>query len=118
MMSESIAIVSGVLMLLCFPINFYVIHTRLEEAEDYLKFSTFIVTFKHRFGVGLFGGKLKRLFAIALVILMPRLFQWRYLVLVEDVKRIPVSLRLWIVVPYLLTLSSIAGMTLSWFLRR
>jgi hypothetical protein len=32
------------------------------------------------------------------------------------VKRIPRSLKLWIVVPYLLTLSSMAGMALSWFL--
>jgi len=116
MTSEFIGIVSGVVMLLSFPLNFYVIYTRLEEAEDYLKFSTFVVTFKYRFGVGPLGGKLKRLFAIALVILMPRIFQWRYLVLVEDVKRIPKSLKLWIVVPYLLTLSSMAGMALSWFL--
>jgi hypothetical protein len=116
MMAESIGIGSGVLMLLCFPINFYVIYTRLEQAEDYLKFSTFIVMFKYRFGVGRFGGRLNRLFAIALVILMPQVFQWRYLVLVEDVKRIPMSLKLWIVVPYLLTLSSIAGMALSWLM--
>ncbi|QHF42790.1 hypothetical protein PspS35_02905 [Pseudomonas sp. S35] len=116
MMSESIGIWSGVLMLLSFPLNFYVIYTKLEEAEDYLKFSSFIVTFKYRFGVGPFGGKLKRFFVIALVILIPSFFQWRHLVLVEDVKRIPRRLKLWIVVPYLLTMSSFVGMALSWLL--
>ena len=89
MMPESIGIGSGILMLLSVPLNCYVIYTKLEKAEDYLKFSSFIVTFKYRFGVGALGGKFRRLFAIALVILMPSLFQWRHLVLVEDVKRIP-----------------------------
>ena len=116
MMPESIGIGSGILMLLSVPLNCYVIYTKLEKAEDYLKFSSFIVTFKYRFGVGALGGKFRRLFAIALVILMPSLFQWRHLVLVEDVKRIPTRLKLWIVVPYLLTMASFAGMALSWFL--
>lgn len=116
MMSEPIGVWSGVLMLLSFPLNLYVICTKLEEAEDYLKFSSFIVVFKHRFGTDPSGGKLKRFFAITLVLLMPRLFQWRCLVIVEDVKRIPMPLKLWIVVPYLLTMSSFVGMGLSWFL--
>lgn len=117
-MLDLIVIASAITMLLSFPLNFYVMYTKLEEAERYLQFSTFIVLFKHMSQIGLFEGRMRRLFAIALVILIPKVFQWRRLALVEDVKRIPVSLRLWIVVPYLLTLSSIAGMTLSWFLRR
>jgi len=117
-MLDLIVIASAITMLLSFPLNFYVMYTKLEEAERYLQFSTFIVLFKHMSQIGLFEGRMRRLFAIALVILIPKVFQWRRLALVEDVKRIPVSLRLWIVVPYLLTLSSIAGMTLSWFLTR
>ncbi|CAD0261434.1 hypothetical protein ACLIMJ_04030 [Pseudomonas veronii] len=113
---ESMGIVSGVIMMLSFPISFYSMYTKLEEAESYLRFSTFIVMFKHMFKAGLFEGRMKRLFAVALVILMPAAFQWRRLVLVEDVKAIPIRLKLWMVMPFLLTLFSITGMALSWLL--
>lgn len=115
-MLDVIVIATAITMLLSFPINFYAMYVKLEEAERYLQCSALIVMFKHMSQTGLFEGRMRRLFAIALVILLPKVFQWRRLVLVEDVKRIPISLKLWIVVPYLLTLLSIAGMALSWFL--
>lgn len=113
---ESMGMISAIIMMLSFPICIYAIYTKLEKTEEHLKFSSFIVTFKYRFGFGLFGGRLKRLFVIAIVILMPKVFQWRHLVLVEDVRRIPKSLKLWMVIPFLLTISSIVGMAVSWFL--
>ncbi|OXS22351.1 hypothetical protein [Pseudomonas rhodesiae] len=113
---EFIGMMSAIMMMLCYPICIYAIYAKLEEAEEYLKFSTFIVTVKYRFKFGLFGGKLKRLFVIAIVILMPHVFQWRRLVLAEDVKCMPGRLKLWIVIPFLLIVSSFAGMALSWLL--
>jgi len=113
---EPLGMISAIIMMLSYPICIYAIYTKLEEAEDYLKLSTFIVTVKYRFRFGLFGGKLKRLFVIAIVILIPKVFQWRHLVLTEDVRRMPKRLKLWMVLPFLLTMSSFAGMALSWFL--
>lgn len=117
-MTDFIVMGSALCLLLCFPISGYVAYTKLEEAERYLQFSTFVVTFKYRFRGGLFGGRLNRLFVIAIVILIPAVFQWRRLVLIEDVKHMPKTLRLWIVFPFLFTLFTILGMTVSWLLTR
>ena len=59
---ESMGMISAIIMMLSFPICIYAIYTKLEKTEEHLKFSSFIVTFKYRFGFGLFGGRLKRSF--------------------------------------------------------
>lgn len=110
---ESIGIYAALIMLLSLPLNFYVMFTKLEAAESYLRYSIYIAMNKHIFRNDTFKGKHQRLFAAATIILMPSVFEWRRLVLAEDVKAIPKKLKLWIVLPSLLTLISAAIMTLS-----
>jgi len=53
---------------------------------------------------------------MATIILIPKVLQWRRLVLVEDVEKIPRHLKYWMVIPTLVTCLSIAGMAISWLL--
>lgn len=110
---ESVGMLSATMMLLSIPVNLCVAFAYLDAVEGYLKYSTFIVIHKYRFSSGIFGGRQQRLFAAAVVILMPKVFERRYLVLAEDVQVIPKSLKLWIVLPALLTFVSIIVMIVS-----
>jgi len=110
---QSIGIYAALIMILSLPLNFYVMFTKLEATERYLQCSVYIVMNKQIFRNETLKGKHQRLFAAAAVILMPRVFEWRHLVLAEDVKAIPKKLKLWIVLPSLLTLISAVIMTLS-----
>ncbi|WP_314387747.1 hypothetical protein [Pseudomonas brenneri] len=110
---EFVSIWSAIFVVFSLPINFFVAWVKVEEVEGYLKYSSFVVMFKYMFQGGLFDGKVKRLFAVALVILIPRVFQWRGLVLVDDVENIPRSLRLWMVIPFLFTMFSLVAMIVS-----
>lgn len=104
---------SATMMLLSIPVNLCIALAYLEAVEGYLKYSTFIVMHKYRFSNGIFGGRQQRLFAAAIVILMPKLFERKYLVLAEDVQAIPKNLKLWIVLPTLLTFVSVTVMIVS-----
>ena len=105
---------SFALLLLNFPIVFSAMYKKLDEAERYMQYSTFIVGCRYTFRHAHFEGRPQRVFAMATVILIPKVIQWRGMVLVEDVEKIPLHLKCWMVVPTLVTYLSLAGMFISW----
>ncbi|NWC46154.1 hypothetical protein HX788_02170 [Pseudomonas edaphica] len=105
---------SLLLMFLSFPLTFCAMYTRLDAAESYLQYSSFIVGCRHTFRNTHFEGRPQRVFSMGLVILIPKVVQWRGMVLVEDVEKIPLHLKCWMVVPTLVTYLSFAGMFISW----
>ncbi|MBD8089631.1 hypothetical protein IFT48_06505 [Pseudomonas fluorescens] len=105
---------SFALLLLTFPIVFSAMYKKLDEAERYMQYSTFIVGCRHTLRHAHFEGRPQRVFAMATVILIPKVIQWRGMVLVEDVEKIPLHLKCWMVVPTLVTFLSLAGMFISW----
>jgi len=52
---------------------------------------------------------------MATVILMPKVIEWRGMVLVEDVEKIPRHLKYWMVIPTLVTCLAAFGLIISWF---
>ena len=110
---EYIGMCAGAIMLLSFPLIAYVMFKKLEAAERYMQFSAYIVGNRHTFRNTPFDGRPQRVLAMATVILIPRIFQWRRLALVEDVEKIPRTLKYWMVIPSLLLLTSVTTMMIS-----
>ncbi|WLH87080.1 hypothetical protein [Pseudomonas sp. FP2338] len=107
---------SLILMMLSIPLTFYVMFKRLDAAEHYVQHSDYVVGCRHIFRNAHFEGRHVRVVAMALIILIPKVFQWRHLVQVEDVEKIPQRLKFWMVMPPLVAVGSIIGMAISWFL--
>jgi hypothetical protein len=113
---EYFAVGSCVLLLLSFPIVFSAMYKKLDAAERYMQYSTFIVGCRHTFRHTHFEGRPQRVFAMATVIVIPRIIQRRGMVLVEDVEQIPRHLKYWMVIPTLVTCLSLIGITITGFL--
>ncbi|QDG57354.1 hypothetical protein [Pseudomonas sp. NIBRBAC000502773] len=113
---EIIGICSLALMLLSFPIVFSVMFKKLDAAERYMQYSSFIVGCRHTFRNAPFEGRPQRVYAMGMVILIPKVIQWRGMVLAEDVEKIPRNLKYWMVIPTVTAYLSAVGMTISWFL--
>lgn len=105
---------SVVLMLLCFVLIFCAMYKKLDAAEHYVRYSSYLVAHKHIFRHAHFEGRPQRVFAMATIILIPKVLQWRGLVLIEDVKKIPKPLKYWMIIPTLITCISFIGMFISW----
>ena len=114
MVIEYIGMCAGVILLLSLPLNFYVMFDKLDAAEHYLQYSTYIVWVRHALRSFPLEGRHVRLYIMASVILLPTLFQRRTLVLKEDVKKIPRHLKYWMVIPSLITHLSALTMFVSW----
>ena len=114
----SIGMLSATIMLLSLPLNFYVMFDKLDAAEHYLQYSTYIVWVRHALRSFPLEGRHVRLYIMASVILLPTLFQRRTLVLKEDVKKIPRRLKYWMVIPSLITQLSALTMFISWLLMK
>lgn len=112
---EYFVLSSGGLLLLSFPIVFFAMFKKLDAAERYMQYSSFIVGCRHTFRHTPFEGRPQRVYAMATLILVPRVIQWRGMVLVEDVEKIPRHLKYWMVVPTFVTCISLLGLTISWF---
>ncbi|KAE9652211.1 hypothetical protein EJD88_17290 [Pseudomonas sp. PB105] len=113
MNQEYFAVGSFALLLLSFPIIFSAMYKKLDAAERYMKYSTFIVGCRHTFRHAHFEGRPQRVFAMATVILIPKIFQWRGMVLVEDVEKIPPRLKYWMVIPTLVTCLALIGIAIT-----
>ncbi|MDL2186406.1 hypothetical protein P5706_19645 [Pseudomonas sp. ChxA] len=77
--------------------------------------SDYVVGHRHIFRNAHFGGRHVRVVVMALIILIPKVFQWRHWVRVEDVEKNPQRLEFWMVMPPLVADVSITGMAISWF---
>ncbi len=115
MVFEYIGMCACALMLLSIPLTFYVMFKKLDAAEFYVQQSDYVIGHRHIFRNAPFEGRHVRVVAMAIVILMPKVLQWRRLVRVEDVEKIPRHLKCWMVIPPLVAVISIIGMTTSWF---
>ncbi|WP_053130985.1 hypothetical protein [Pseudomonas sp. MIACH] len=113
MILEYIGMCAGGIMLLSIPVTFYVMFEKLDTAERYLQCSSFIVGFRHTCRFLPFEGRQSRLFAMATVILIPTVIERRGMVLVEDVEKIPKTLKYWMVIPSLIALTSFTTMVIS-----
>ncbi|MBA2922071.1 hypothetical protein G9Q84_04050 [Pseudomonas sp. P7] len=113
MILEYIGMCAGGIMLLSIPLTFYVMFEKLDAAERYLQYSSFIAGFRHTCRFLPFEGRQSRLFAMATVILIPTVIEWRGMVLVEDVEKIPKNLKYWMVIPSLIALTSFTTMVIS-----
>lgn len=78
---------SCALLLLSFPIMFSAMFKKLDAAERYMQYSSYIVGCRHTFRNAPFEGRPQRVYAMATVILIPKVIQWRGMVLVEDVEK-------------------------------
>ncbi|MCU1783856.1 hypothetical protein NTD80_13945 [Pseudomonas sp. 13B_2.1_Bac1] len=107
------AVGSFVLLLLSFPLLFSAMYKKLDAAERYMPYSTFIVGCRHTFRHFHFEGRPQRVFAMATVILIPKVIQWRGMVLVEDVQKIPLHLKYWMVIPTLATFLGLIGICIT-----
>lgn len=114
MVFEYIGMCAGAVMILSFLPIFCAMFKKLDAAESYVKYSAYIVVHRDIFRNAPFVGRPQRLVAMAIVILIPEIFQWRNLVLVEDVKKIPRHLKYWMVIPTLITFLSFSVMCISW----
>ena len=110
----SIGMLSGAIMLLSLPLNFYVMFDKLDAAEHHLQYSAYIVGVRQTLRSLPFEGRHVRLYVMAMVILMPSLFQWRHLAFTKDVEKIPRRLKYWMVTPSLITHLSALTMFISW----
>ncbi|MCU1778349.1 hypothetical protein [Pseudomonas sp. 14P_5.3_Bac1] len=106
---------SCALLLISFPIMFSAMFKKLDAAERYLQYSSYIVGCRHTFRNAPFQGRPQRVYAMATVILIPKVIQWRGMVLVEDVEKIPRHLKYWMVIPTFVTCLSLFGLIISWF---
>ena len=110
---EYFAVGSFALLLLSFPILFSAMYQKLDAAEHCMQYSTYIVGCRHTFRHFLFEGRPLRVFAMATVILIPKIIQWRGMVLVEDVEKIPRNLKYWMVIPTLVTFLAVIGICIT-----
>ena len=85
MYKEYFAVGSCILLILSFPTLYSAMYKKLDAAERYMQYSTYIVGCRHTFRHFHFEGRPQRVFAMATVILIPKIVQWRGMVLVEDV---------------------------------
>ena len=106
---------SLILMMLSIPLTFYVMFKKLDAAEHYVQRSDYVVGYRHIFRNAHFEGRHVRVVAMAIIILIPKVFQWRHLVQVGDVEKIPRRLKFWMVMPPLVAVVSIIGTAISWF---
>ncbi|WP_448651884.1 hypothetical protein ACSHWC_29595 [Pseudomonas fluorescens] len=106
---------SLILTLLSIPLTFYVMFKKLDAAERYVQHREYVVGYRHIFRNAHFEGRHVRVVAMAIIILIPKVFQWRHLIKVEDVEKIPPRLKFWMVMPPLVAVVSILGMAISWF---
>ena len=112
---ELMMLCSCVLMLLSIPLTFYVMFKKLDAAERYVQHSDYVNGHRHIFRNAPFEGRQVRVVAMAVIILIPKVLQWRNLVRVEAVEKIPRHLKFWMVMPPLVAIISITGMAISWF---
>lgn len=115
MVFEYIGMCAGVAMILSFPLFFCAMFKKLDAAEHYVEGSAYITVHRDIICHAPFDGRPQRLVAMAISILIPKVLQWRHLVQVEDVEKIPLRLKFWMVMPPLVTVVSILGMAISWF---
>lgn len=113
---EYFAVGSFALLLLNFPIVFSAMYKKLDAAERYMQYSSFIVGYRHTFRHAPFEGRPQRVFAMATVILIPKVIQWRGMVLLEDVEKIPRNLKYWMVIPTLFTYLCATCLAITGFL--
>lgn len=113
MVWEYIGMCAGVLVLLSHPLLFLAMYKKLDAAEGYMQCSSFIVGCRHTFRNAHFEGRPQRVLAMATVILIPTVIEWRGMVLVEDVEKIPRPLKYWMVIPSLIALTSFITMVIS-----
>ena len=111
---EYIGICAGVIMLLSIPLTFCVMFKKLDAAERYVEQSDYVIMHRRILRNAPFEGRQVRVFAMATIILMPKVLQWRRLVRVEDVDKIPWHLKCWMVIPTLIAFTSVAVMCISW----
>ncbi len=116
MVFEYIGMCAGLVMILSFPLFFCAMFKKLDAAERYVKYSAYIAVQRDTFRRAPFDGRPQRLVAMAIIILMPKVFQWRRLVRVEDVEKIPRHLKYWMVIPTLIAFTSATVMCISWLL--
>lgn len=116
MVFEYIGMCSSVIMLLSIPLTFFVMFKKLDAAERYVEHSDYVILHRRIFRNAPFEGRQVRLFAMAIIILIPKVLQWRRLVRVEDVEKIPRHLKYWMVIPTLMGFTSITVMCISWLL--
>lgn len=116
MVFEYIGMCAGLVMILSFPLFFYAMFKRLDAAESYVEYSSYVVVHRDIFRHAPFDGRPQRLVAMAIIILIPKVLQWRRLVRVEDVEKIPRHLKCWMVIPTLIAFTSAAVMCISWLL--
>ena len=114
MNAEYFLLSSCVLLLLSFPVVFSAMFKKLDEAEHYMHYSSFIVGCRNTFRNAPFEGRPQRVCAMAIVLLFPKIIQWRGMVAVEDVEKIPRRLKCWMVLPALVTALSCTGLFISW----
>ena len=115
MVFEYIGMCAGAAMILSFPLFFCAMFKKLDAAERYVEGSAYITVHRDIICHAPFDGRPQRLVAMAIIILIPKVLQWRHLVQVEDVEKIPPRLKFWMVMPPLVTVVSIIGMAISWF---
>jgi hypothetical protein len=115
MVFEYIGMCAGIAMILSFPLFFCAMFKKLDAAERYVEGSAYIAVHRDIIRHAPFDGRPQRLAAMGIIILMPKVLQWRRLVRVEDVEKIPPRLKFWMVMPPLVTVVSILGMAISWF---
>ncbi len=116
MVFEYIGMCAGVVMILSFPLVFCAMFKKLDAAERYVEGSAYITVHRDIFRHAPFDGRPQRLVAMAIIIVIPSIFQWRRLVRVEDVERIPRYLKYWMVMPTLIAFISVTVMCISWLL--
>lgn len=114
MVFEYIGISAGIIMLLSIPLTFFVMFKKLDAAERYVEHSDYLIAHKRIFRNAPSEGRQVRVVAMATIILMPKVLQWRRLVRAEDVEKIPRHLKCWMVIPSLIGFISITVMCISW----
>lgn len=113
---EYIGICAGVIMLLSIALTFFVMFKKLDAAERFVEHSDYVNMHRRIFRNAPFEGRQVRVFAMATIILIPKVLQWRRLVRVEDVEKIPRHLKYWMLIPTLIAFTSATIMCISWLL--
>ncbi|QHD06491.1 hypothetical protein [Pseudomonas sp. R76] len=116
MVFEYIGMCAGVVMILSFPLFFCAKFKKLDAAERYVEGSAYITVHRNIIRHAPFDGRPQRLVAMGIIILIPKILQWRRLVRVEDVDKIPRHLKCWMVIPTLIAFTSVTVMCISWLL--
>lgn len=114
---EYLGVGAAITLLLALPFNFYAMLTKVEATERYLPNCEFIVKNIPAYRHQPFEGKQMRLMFLAYVLIMPKAFYWRRLVVLEEIASVPTHLKRWVVLPCIaLTLSTLTAMTSGFFL--